>query len=140
MIRITKTLWIGTDEIREDFIRSSGPGGQNVNKVSTAALLRFDARHSPSLPPDVRSRLERLAGGRLTGDGVVVIRAQRYRTQQRNRQDALERLVALIRAAAVKPKTRRKSQAPVKAKQERLRAKKRLGERKRLRARVSLDE
>src|SRR5712671_4866669 len=96
MIRITDHIAIDEGELSESFIRSSGPGGQNVNKLATAVQLRFDVRHSPSLPGDVRTRLERLAGRRLTREGVLVITAQRHRTQERNRQDALERLIALI--------------------------------------------
>ena len=103
MIRITDRISIDEQELEERFVRASGPGGQNVNKLSTAVQLRFDARHSPSLPGDVRTRLERLAGKRLTRDGVIVIIAQRHRTQERNRQDALDRLVELIQAAAVRP-------------------------------------
>ncbi len=93
-------------ELQEQFVRASGPGGQNVNKVATAVELRFDVRRSPSLPPDVRSRLERLAGRRLTRDGVLVIRADRFRTQEQNRADARERLHELIREASVVPKRR----------------------------------
>ncbi len=103
MLRITNHISIDEREIEEDFVRSSGPGGQNVNKLNTAVQLRFDVRHSPSLPYDVRVRLERLAGRRLTKDGVLVLIAQRHRTQERNRQDALDRLVELIQSAAVAP-------------------------------------
>src|SRR4051812_49851874 len=103
MIRITDDIAIDEREIDESFVRSSGPGGQNVNKLATAVQLRFDVRGSPSLPDDVSARLQRLAGRRLTREGVLVITAQRHRTQERNRQDALDRLVELIRAAAVAP-------------------------------------
>src|SRR5947199_6188293 len=103
MIRITDTISLDDSEIEESFVRSSRPGGQNVNKLATAVQLRFDVRRSPSLPERVRERLERLAGRRLTGDGVLVITAQRHRTQERNREDALERLLDLIRRAAEPP-------------------------------------
>ncbi|MGA7787750.1 MAG: alternative ribosome rescue aminoacyl-tRNA hydrolase ArfB, partial [Xanthobacteraceae bacterium] len=103
MIRVTPEIDIDEREIDEQFVRASGPGGQNVNKLSTAVQLRFDVRRSPSLPGEVRTRLERLAGSRLTRDGVLVIVAQRHRTQGRNRQDALDRLFDLIRSAAVRP-------------------------------------
>src|ERR1700689_7890 len=103
MIRIDQRISIDESEISESFIRASGPGGQNVNKLATAVQLRFDVRHSPSLPAEVRTRLERLAGSRLTRDGVLVIIAQRHRTQGRNRQDALDRLIELVRQAAVRP-------------------------------------
>ncbi len=93
-------------ELQEQFVRASGPGGQNVNKVATAVELRFDVRRSPSLPPDVRSRLERLAGRRLTRDGILVIRADRFRTQEQNRADARERLHDLVQEASVVPKRR----------------------------------
>jgi ribosome-associated protein len=118
MIRITDSISIDEGELEERFIRASGPGGQNVNKLASAVQLRFDARRAPSLPDDVRERLERLAGRRLTQDGVVVITAQRHRTQERNRQDARERLFALIRAAAVRPVPRRPTK-PTKASRER---------------------
>ncbi len=114
MIRITDHIAIDESELDESFIRSSGPGGQNVNKLSTAVQLRFDARRSPSLPDEVRARLERLAGRRLTRDGVVIITAQSHRTQERNRADALARLVELIRQAAVRPVPRRPTR-PTKA-------------------------
>ncbi len=107
MIRVTAHINIDEREIEESFVRASGPGGQNVNKLATAVQLRFDVRHSPSLSGDVRARLERLAGTRLTRDGVLVITAQRHRTQPRNRHDALDRLIDLIRRAAVAPIKRR---------------------------------
>jgi ribosome-associated protein len=125
MIRINDHVSIGEDEIAESFIRSSGPGGQNVNKLATAVQLRFDVRNSPSLPGEVRARLERLAGRRLTRDGVLVITAQRHRTQDRNRDDALERLIALIRAAAVRPTPRRATRPTLGSKLRRLESKKR---------------
>ena len=103
MIRITDAIALDEREIEESFIRASGPGGQNVNKLATAVQLRFDVRRSPSLPNDVAVRLIRLSGRRMTKDGVIVITAQRHRTQERNRQDALDRLVELIREAAVAP-------------------------------------
>ena len=125
MIRITDTIAIDEDEIEERFIRSSGPGGQNVNKLSTAVQLRFDARGSPALPNDVSIRLQRLAGARLTKEGVVVITAQRHRTQERNRDDALARLIELIREAAVPPKPRRATRPTAASRAKRLQGKKR---------------
>ncbi len=118
MIRVTDTISIDEAELEESFVRSSGPGGQNVNKLSTAVQLRFDVRASPSLPNDVAIRLMRLAGKRLTKDGVLVLIAQNHRTQERNRADALERLVELIREAAVRPVPRRATK-PTKASQPR---------------------
>ncbi len=118
MIPVTGRIAIDEREIEESFVRASGPGGQNVNKLSTAVQLRFDVRHSPSLPPDVRDRLERIAGSRLTNDGVLVIIAQRHRTQPRNRDDALDRLIQMIRQAAIVPVKRRPTR-PTKASRER---------------------
>ena len=140
MIRITRTVAIGDEEIQESFVRSSGPGGQNVNKVSTTVQLRFDVRNSPSLPSRVRQKLEQLAGQRLTSEGVLVIEARRFRTQGRNRQDALERLTALIRKACARPKTRRKTRPPAQSREKRLEAKRRRGDKKKLRARVQREE
>jgi ribosome-associated protein len=112
MIHITGAIALEEREVEESFVRAAGPGGQNVNKVATAVQLRFDVRRSPSLPEDVRARLVKLAGRKLTQEGVLVITAQRYRTQDRNRQDALERLVALIRRAVVRPAPRRRTKPP----------------------------
>jgi ribosome-associated protein len=125
MIRVTDAIAIDEREIEENFIRASGPGGQNVNKLSTAVQLRFDVRRSPALPPDVRMRLERLAGRRLTKDGVLVITAQRHRTQERNRQDAQERLIDLVRSAAERPVARRPTRPTKASRQRRLDSKKR---------------
>jgi ribosome-associated protein len=140
MIRISPHIAIDEREVGESFVRASGPGGQNVNKLSTAVQLRFDVRRSPSLPEDVRGRLERLAGSRLTRDGVVVITAQRHRTQARNRVDALDRLIELIRQAAVAP-VKRWATRPTRASRERrIEGKKRRSGVKHLRhAKPSLD-
>ena len=125
MIRITDRISINEAELEESFIRASGPGGQNVNKLASAVQLRFDVRQSPSLADDVRARLERLAGKRLTRDGVLVITAQRHRTQERNRQDARERLIELIREAAVRPVPRRPTKPTKAARERRVESKKR---------------
>jgi len=106
MIPITPPLALNEDELTFRFVRASGPGGQNVNKVSSAVELRFDVTHSPSLPDEVKARLKQFAGSRLSEDGILVIDAQRFRTQGMNRKDAIARLVALIQAAAIRPKTR----------------------------------
>jgi ribosome-associated protein len=132
-IRITAGLAIDPAEIEESFVRASGPGGQHVNTTSTAVQLRFDVRRSPSLPDDVRRRLERLAGSRLTRDGVLVLQAQGHRSQKRNREEALNRLVALVREAARPPVPRKKTRPSRASKQRRLDAKKKHGALKALR-------
>ena len=134
-IWITGTLALDPAEIEESFVRAAGPGGQHVNKTSTAVQLRFDVRHSPSLPYDVRQRLERLAGRRLTREGVLVLVAQGERSQKRNREEALARLVALVRAAARPPVPRKKTRPPKASKRRRLEDKKRQGALKSLRSR-----
>jgi ribosome-associated protein len=140
MIRITPALALDDREVSYEFLRASGPGGQNVNKVESAVRLRFDARRSPSLPDAVRARLERLAGSRLTKDGVVVIEAQRYRTQERNRADALDRLIDLVReAAAPPPPPRRKTKPTLGSKIRRLEGKKLRGGVKALRTKPGQD-
>ena len=125
MIRITNRISLDEGELEETFVRASGPGGQNVNKLSTAVQLRFDVRGSRSLPNDVALRLMKLAGSRLTNDGVLIIMAQRFRTQERNRADAQERLTELIREAATPPKPRRPTKPTKASKARRLESKKR---------------
>ncbi|MDP1929373.1 MAG: alternative ribosome rescue aminoacyl-tRNA hydrolase ArfB [Thiobacillus sp.] len=133
MIRINSQIELDEREIQEDFVRASGPGGQNVNKVSTAVQLRFDVARSPSLPEPVRARLAILAGRRLTRDGVLIIEAERYRSQRRNRDDALERLIELIREACEVDKPRRPTRPTLASKKRRLESKQRQGETKKLR-------
>ena len=140
MIQITSNIAIEESEIHEEFIRSSGPGGQNVNKVATTVQLRFNVTNSPSLPDEVRERLISLARNRITEDGVLIINARRFRTQRQNRQDAIERLVILIRKAAEKPRNRRKTKPTLASKIRRLDSKHYRSEKKKSRRRVqSLD-
>jgi len=139
-IYITPTITIDQSEVKEEFIRSSGPGGQNVNKVSTAVQLRFNVADSPSLPDDIRKRLVHLAGKRITEDGILIIHARRFRTQERNRQDAFDRLVTLIRKASERPKVRHKTKPTLKSKQRRLEAKHHRSEAKRMRRPASPSE
>jgi len=133
MLKVTETIAIDERELEERFVRASGPGGQNVNKVSTAVELRFDVRSSPSLAPDVRVRLARLAGRRLTEEGILVIRAERFRTQERNRDYARARLAELVRKAAVVPKRRVPTKPSRAAKQKRIDDKTKRGRVKHLR-------
>ena len=133
MIQVTSRIAIDEREIEFDYVRAAGPGGQNINKVATAVQLRFDVARSPALPDDVRDRLIRLAGNRVTKDGTLIIDARRFRTQERNREDAVARLVELIRRAAEAPKARRKTKPTAAARQRRLEAKRRLSLKKRLR-------
>jgi len=133
MIRITESITLDEREIAESFVRSTGPGGQNVNKLATAVQLRFDLRRSRALPPDVCARLERLAGRRLTAEGVLIITAQRHRTQERNRQEARERLVELIRRAATPPKPRHATKPTAASKRRRIETKTRRSRLKHLR-------
>ncbi len=140
MIRVTAHISIDEREIEESFVRASGPGGQNVNKLATAVQLRFDVRGSPSLTDDERARLERLAGARLTRDGVLVILAQRHRTQARNRQDALDRLIDLIRRAAIAPRLRRPTRPTRASRERRIEGKKhRAGVKRQRRAKPAFD-
>lgn len=140
MISITADVAIDEKEIHMDFVRASGPGGQNVNKVSTAVQLRFDVRNTASIPIEIRERLIRLAGKRVTADGVLILQASRFRTQERNRQDAVDRLVQLVRRAAEKPKSRVKTRPTLASKERQLAKKKRRGRIKKMRGVVTGDD
>jgi ribosome-associated protein len=137
MIRVTPDIVIHEKELTFEFVRSSGPGGQNVNKVSTTVQLRFDVRDSAGIPVGVKTRLKSLAGKRMTEDGVLIIKAGRFRKQEQNRQDAIERLARLIKAAAVKPKTRIKTRPTKAAKERKLASKKHRGHLKQMRKKVT---
>ncbi|MFO7687437.1 MAG: alternative ribosome rescue aminoacyl-tRNA hydrolase ArfB [Desulfobacterales bacterium] len=139
MISVTTDIVIDEAEISMDFVRSSGPGGQNVNKVSTAVQLRFDVRNTPSLPVEIRERLIRQAGRRVTTEGVLIIQAARFRTQERNRQDAVDRLIELVRRAAEKPKHRLKTRPTLASKERQLSQKRRRGRIKKMRRIVTGD-
>ena len=139
MIEITPLIKIEESEIHLDFIRASGPGGQNVNKVASSVQLRFDVRNSPSLYPDVKERLIKLAGSRMTDEGILIIEAKRYRTQEQNRFDAIQRLITLIQKALEKPKVRRATRPSLTAKAARVGDKKKHGEIKRTRRLVPKD-
>ncbi len=138
MIEITDTLSIKEDEIQVDFVQSSGPGGQNVNKVASKVQLRFDT-NSPSLPDEVRARLQVVAKNRIVDEGILLIDAKRYRTQEQNRADAINRLVELIRKATEKPKTRRKTKPSKASIEDRLESKRHHKELKQMRRRVDVD-
>jgi len=140
MIHVTRHIALDESEIEERFVRASGPGGQNVNRVATAVQLRFDVAHSPSLPEEVRRRLTRLAGRRMTRYGVLVIDARRHRTQEQNRRDALERLVTLVKRAAERPRIRKPTRPGRASRHRRLEAKRRNSRIKRLRRAVHSGE
>ena len=136
LIHVTDRISLSETELRWHFVRASGPGGQNVNKVSSAVELRFDVAHSGRLTHEIKARLRRLAGSRMTADGVLVIQAQRFRSQSRNRDDALQRLIDMVRAASVSPKARKPTAPSKAAKRRRLEAKKTRAATKQLRSAV----
>ncbi|HEX9838413.1 MAG TPA: alternative ribosome rescue aminoacyl-tRNA hydrolase ArfB [Anaerolineales bacterium] len=138
MLEVTPTLKIDERELQLEFVRASGPGGQNVNKVATAVQLRFDV-HASSLPEEVKNRLISIAGKRTTNEGVLVIEARKFRTQEQNRDDAIQRFVELVRKAAVKPKPRRRTKPTQASREKRLRAKKERGEIKKIRQNKSYE-
>lgn len=140
MIQVTTDIGIDESELKEEFVRASGPGGQNVNRLATAVKLSFDVANSPSLPADLKNRLLRFGDRRLTKEGVLVIDARRFRTQEQNRKDARQRLAALIRKAAVKPKARRRTAPPAKSRERRLQQKKRRARLKKYRQPVDAGE
>jgi ribosome-associated protein len=140
MIEITPDVYLDENELHYEFMRASGPGGQNVNKVATAVQLRFDVQGSPSLPEAVKPRLAKLAGKRMKADGSLLIEAKRYRTQEQNRQDAEQRLIKLIQRALEKPKPRKHTRPSAAAREKRLAEKKRRSDLKRSRKGPSLDE
>lgn len=133
MLQITESIQIEESELQFEFIRASGPGGQNVNKVATAVQLRFDVPNSPSLDPDIKGRLIQLAGRRVSADGVLVLEARRFRTQEANREDAIRKFIELVRKAAEKPKVRRKTRPTKTSQEDRIKEKKKRGEVKKLR-------
>jgi ribosome-associated protein len=140
MLHVTDTIAIDDSELEERFVRASGPGGQNVNKVASAVELRFDASRSAALDDEVRERLKRIAGSRMTAEGVILIDARRFRTQAKNREDARERLAELIRLALVRPKRRRKTRPTTASRERRIESKRRRAETKRGRGRLAGDD